>query len=85
MLAFSSLKVDYYAQIFVKLPTGQTGRFSVYGSTTIESLKNRILFAEGLPPDQQRFEGKQLEGLTLFNYGILNLSFFHLVLRLRGD
>jgi Ubiquitin family len=81
VLAFSSLKVDYYAQIFVKLPTGQTGRFSVYGSTTIESLKNRILFAEGLPPDQQRFEGKQLEeGLTLFDYGILNL-----VLRLRGD
>ena len=82
----SSLKVDYYAQIFVKLLTGQTGTFGVYGSTTIESLKNRIFFAEGLPPDQQRFEGKQLEeGLTLFDYGIMNLSFLHLVLRLRGD
>jgi hypothetical protein len=84
----SLLKVDYRGQIFVKLLTGRTRTLDVCGSTTIENLKNRIFFAEGLPPGEQRiiFAGMQLEeGLTLFDYGMHKESTIHLVLRLYGD
>jgi ubiquitin len=73
--------------VFVKTLTGKTIPVEVLRSSTTEDLKEQIIKMEGIPVDQQRliFAGQQLEdGRLLSDYGIVERSSIHLVLRLRG-
>ena len=74
-------------QVFVKTLSGKTISVECEPDESIESLKEKIMAKEGVPPDQQRiiFGGKQLDTQkNLSDYDIDDDSTLHLVLRLRG-
>ena len=74
-------------QLFVKTLSGKTISVECEPDESIESLKEKIMAKEGVPPDQQRiiFGGKQLDTQkNLSDYDIDDDSTLHLVLRLRG-
>jgi ubiquitin len=72
-------------QIFVKSLTGKTIALRVEANESIESVKAKLQYKEGIPPDQQRLicAGRQLDdGHTVANYDVHTDNTLHLVLRL---
>ena len=75
---------DDVLEIFIRTPGGKWFTEMIKSSSTIETLKSKVHYKEGIPLENQRFSfaGKQLEdGLTLAQQKILNNSSLHLVLR----
>lgn len=76
---------DY--QIFVKTLTGKTLSINVHSNMSIGTLKQIINYKEGIPPSQQRLIFSMVQPgnhKKLGELGIKDLSYVHLVLRLRG-
>ena len=74
--------------VYVKTLTGKTIGVYVEPSDTVEQLKNKIQYKEGIPIDQQRLltptEGHLKNEKLLSDYNIKDESIIHLVLRCVG-
>lgn len=73
--------------VYIRTLTGKIIPLDVESSDTVETIKQYIQNAEGIPPDQQRLicRGRQLEdGRTLADYNIQRSQTIDMVLRLRG-
>ena len=74
-------------QIFMKMLTGKTITLEVEGSDTIECVKEKVQYKDGIPPAEQRliYAGKSMEdGRTIADYNLQQGSTVHLLLRQRG-
>jgi hypothetical protein len=75
-------------QIFVRNLIGKTLALRVGPFDLVDTVKDKILEREGVPPHEQRliFSGRQLEnGRTLADYNVQRDNTLHLVLRLRSS
>ncbi|TNV84379.1 hypothetical protein FGO68_gene3317 [Halteria grandinella] len=74
-------------EVYVKTLTGKTFTIQTGSNETIEELKAKIEYKEGIPTDSQRiiFADQQLEDYrTLQDYNIKKQNTLTLILRLRG-
>ena len=75
---------DNFPKMFIKTIKGYTIFIHYLNDDTIQDIKNKIKFKEGIPPELQLlfFNGKQLEdNKTLKDYNIKNKSILLLVLK----
>ena len=75
-------------EIFVRTLTGKTITLEVEASDTIEDIKTKIQYKEGIPTDQQilKFAEKPLKALhTLSDYNVQEESTLQLILKSKGS
>ncbi|KAF2805015.1 ubiquitin-domain-containing protein [Mytilinidion resinicola] len=73
--------------VVVKTKAGKQIQLEFDYADTIDDIKTRIEYKEGIPPDQQRlvFKGRQMDdGKTMSDYGVATGDTIHIFLRLRG-
>lgn len=73
-------------QVFLRNDKGVTSTYDIKPDETVSHFKARVESREGVPASQQRliFQGREMGGGQLADYGVRELGTIDLNLRLRG-